>query len=158
MKQSPFSSGVVKNREPIVYALIDPDQIQRGTIQAISKSRLKKSDLSVCRAQETTAQEAWKNIVVGQLENIPTRIDEGYAWARASEIRNLKLARPNIGAFCVIDDGLKHFGSHAVLGFSPAPQGFDSNTIANDREAARGNLLRLFQRRGVCKWTDWSFR
>ncbi|WP_206529253.1 hypothetical protein, partial [Mesorhizobium sp. M7A.F.Ca.CA.004.06.1.1] len=36
-KQSPFSSGVVKNREPIVYALIDPDQIESGSIKAIPK-------------------------------------------------------------------------------------------------------------------------
>ncbi|RVA87948.1 hypothetical protein, partial [Mesorhizobium sp. M7A.F.Ca.CA.004.02.1.1] len=90
-KQSPFSSGVVKNREPIVYALIDPDQIESGSIKAIPKERLKKAELSVCRAWEATAVEAWENIMQGQLAKNHQRKDAGYIWASAGEIRKIRL-------------------------------------------------------------------
>ncbi|MER8374427.1 hypothetical protein [Mesorhizobium sp. M1406] len=150
------SSGLIKNNEPIVYALIDPDQIEGGGIKDFKKERLKKSELSVCRAWDASAEEARAYIVAKQLEKIATRTDEGYAWTPAKDIRAIRLTGLDIGAFCVVDDGLEDFKAHAVLGYSKAPEGYDGNKLANQREAARGNLLLLFSksRRG---WEDWSF-
>ncbi len=145
--QSEFSPGVVLDFEPIVYALVNPET---SSVKDVSKSRLKQSDLSVCRAAHTTGPEGHANIVQSLLAKNSNRTEEGFFYALCSEIRAITLGETNQGAFCVIDDALEGFEAHAHLGYSEP----DDPKLKNHRESARANLSMLFKRRGVFK--DWN--
>lgn len=145
--QSAFSPGVVSNEEPIVYALVQPDT---SSVKAISKSRLKESTLSVCRAAHCAGAHAHAQIVQVLLEKNGERIEEGFFYALCSEIRAIMLGETNQGAFCVVDDALEGFESHAHVGFSDPKD----SKLKNHREAARANLLLLLKHRGVFR--DWN--
>ncbi len=145
--QSEFSPGVVGDSEPIVYALVNPET---SSVKDVSKSRLKQSDLSVCRAAYTTGKEAHTNIVQSLISKNSNRTEEGFYYAMCSEIRGITLGETNQGAFCVIDDALEGFESHAHLGYSEPTE----PKLKNHRESARANLSLLFKRRGVFK--DWN--
>lgn len=144
--QSPHSPGVVENDEPIVYALVNP---LTGSFKDISKSQLKASELSVCRACHISGPEAKTKTVDTLIEKNASRTHEGFLYAMCGEIRGIRLGSTTIGAFCVVDDALEDYPAHAHIGYS---QPSDEN-LRSHREAARGNLMLLFKRRGV--FVDW---
>lgn len=146
--QSEHSPGLVRNDEPIVYALVDPLSFEQGSIKALKHDRLKKSELSVCRATYVTGEQAKALTTDVMIASNATRTDEGFAWAICSEIREIKLDAIGKFAFCVIDDAYAHFPAHAHIGYS------DVDDKKNERAEARGNLLLLLKRRGIFK--DWS--
>ena len=150
VKQSQHSPSVVSDGESIVYALVEPITYRDGSVTLISKSKLKDNEQSVCRAHYCTGADAKSKITEALIERDPSRIDQGFLYAHASEIRAVLLGETGEGAFCVIDDGLDGFEAHAVLGFSnPSDVKFRSH-----REAARANLVELLKSRGT--FTDWS--
>jgi hypothetical protein len=141
-QQSAHSPGVVLNAEEVIYALTDPHTIKDGSVKEFSKSKLKSRDLSICRAQHSSATLIAKAVIEPLTRGGNSY--HGTLWALTSEIRELALGESGVGAFCVADDGLAHDSAHAVLGFSEA-----RIELRNHREAARGNLKELFLRRGV---------
>jgi|GEM_PF-2873798 len=146
-QQSEHSPGIVSDDETIVYALVEP---LTSSVKAISKSGLKAGTVSVCRAGYTTGPDAKAKTVDILLAKDSSRTDDGFLHAPCAEIRAIPLGSSNIGAFCVIDDGLPDHISHAHLGYSePADV-----KLRNDREAARANLLAVLNRRGVK--VEWS--
>lgn len=145
-RQSEYSPDVVQDDEIIVYALVEP---LTSSVKAISKSGLKEGTVSVCRAGYTTGPEAKAKTVDVLIGKNSTRTDEGFLLAQCGEIRDIRLGTSNVGAFCVVDDGLPEHISHAHLGYSDP----SDPKLRNDREAARANLLSLFNRRGVQK--EW---
>lgn len=157
-RQKKYSPRRVFDNEPIVYAVIDPLQFSSGSLKQIKSDKLKHDDLSVCRSKFTSGEAARKSIVVPQIAKDPSRIDMGYLWATAREIRGIQLPNVKLGAFCVVDDGLEQFRAHAVLGYATAPDGVDVSKLASLRQSARGDLLLLFQRRGLPRdWSNWVF-
>lgn len=155
VQQSVHSPGVVSDSESIVYALVEPLTYQGGSVTAISKGKLQRAEQSVCRAEMCTGDFARTKIVDALREKDPTRLDHGFVYAPASEIRSITLGNTSEGAFCVVDDGLEDFEAHAILSFSiPSDIKFRSH-----REAARGNLLLLFKQRGEIKnWDSPPFQ
>lgn len=148
VSQSEHSPGIVQGSEPLVYSLIDPETFAEGSIKALKHDRLKKGQLSITRAKYISGAEARQKTVLGQLERDSRRTEYGFAWAICDEIREIKLESLSIGAFCVVDDALEGFGAHAHLGYSQV------DDKKNERTAARGDLLRLLERRGHI--SDWS--
>lgn len=146
--QSEHSPGLVKPDEPIVYVLVEPETFEKGSIKALKHDRLKKTDMSVCRATHIAGADAKALTTDEMLRKNPSRTDEGYVYALCSEIRGISLPIAKVGAFCVVDDAYSHFPAHAHIGYS------DIDDKKNERVTARGNLLRLFQRRGIRY--DWS--
>lgn len=146
--QSSLSPGVVENPEPIVYSLIEPDNFLEGSIKALKHDRLKKGELSVCRAWYIDGEDAREKTVAGQLRRDEKRRERGFAWAICSEIRDIKLESLGVGAFCVIDDAMEDFPAHAHLGYSQVED------KKNERQSARGDLLKLLEKRGFN--TNWS--
>jgi hypothetical protein len=158
-QQNNESPDIVRNDEPIVYALVYPTSASEQSIAYFHGSRLKDRELSICRARYSSYGEMREKVVQPQLDNDATREFKGYLWAPCYEIRSI-LATPRIdikekpkeqqdpvGAFCVIDDGDTNFRAHARLGYSaPNRRDFWSK---NDREAARGNLSLTLQVRGI---------
>lgn len=137
--QSEHSPGLVKDEEPIVYALVDPLTSKDGSVKDFSKSQLKSGTLSVCRAAHCTAEEAHECILTPLLKN-PDRKFEGAVWARCQSIRSIKLGSSEVGAFCVHDDALESYAAHAHMAFSSP----EDEKLRNEREAARGNLKEIF--------------
>jgi hypothetical protein len=154
-QQSPHSPGVVANEEPIVYALIDPLTFETGSVKAISKSGLKAGDVSLCRAHYCTGDLA-RQLIVGELQTKnPTRADHGFLYAQATEIRELKLGTSDVGAFCLIDDGMPHYAAHAHLAYSIPKDG----KLRNHRETARADLLETLRKRGqFATWDGAPFK
>lgn len=152
ISQSEHSPGLVGDDEAIVYAMIDPDTAP-NSVARISKSKLDAGELSVARASYCTAAEAREKIVAPQLDRDSTRKDLGYLWAVCSEIRAVRLGMSDLaqGAFCVHDAALKDFPAHAHLACS-APV---DNKHRNFKAAARGDLLKVFEARGVFEWAVW---
>lgn len=148
VSQSALSPGLVKGDEPLVYSLVDPETFINGSIKALKHDRLKKGQLSICRANYISGEEAREKTVVGQLERDSSRTEHGFAWAVCDEIRDIKLESLDVGAFCVTDDALEGFPAHAHLGYSQVED------KKNERLGARGNLLKLLEQRGHN--TDWS--
>lgn len=148
VSQSEHSPGIVQGDEPLVYSLIDPETFLNGSLKALKHDRLKKGQLSITRAKYISGVEARQKTVVGQLERDSNRSEHGFAWALCDEIRDIKLESQAIGAFCVVDDALEGFAAHAHVGYSQV------DDKKNDRTAARGELLRLLERRGYIN--DWS--
>lgn len=145
--QSVNSPCLVADDEPIVYALVNP---LTSSVKDISKSQLKDSKLSVCRAKYIDGPTAKKKTVDVLIANDSTREHEGFLYAFCEEIRAINLGDSSVGAFCVIDDALPDYDAHAHLGFSEP----DDSDLKNERVAARGNLLLLFKKRNVR--TDWA--
>lgn len=145
--QSPHSPGIVLDSEIIVYALVNP---LTGSFKDFSKSQLKSSTLSVCRAGYISGQEARAKIVEELLKKDSSRVEEGFLFAECQKIRDLKLGDLGIGAFCVIDDAYEDFAAHAHIGYSK-PEGVN---IGNERLSSIGNLMLLFKESLVQK--DWS--
>ncbi len=137
--QSEHSPGLVKDEEPIVYALVDPLTSKDGSVKDFSKSQLKSGTLSVCRAAHCTAVEA-QECILDPLLSKPDRKFEGAVWARCESIRGIKLGSSEVGAFCVHDDALENYAAHAHLAFSSP----EDEKLRNEREAARGNLKEIF--------------
>jgi hypothetical protein len=145
-KQKTYSPDIVRSDEPVVYALVHPLSINEQSLAYFHSGRLKDGQLSVCRGRHSSYHEMREKVVRPQLAADATRQYRGYVWALCDEIRSI-IATPkndpktgqqhNIGAFCVIDDGLIQFRAHARLGYSSPGRDFWSK---NDREAARGNL------------------
>jgi hypothetical protein len=151
-QQSAYSPGTVSDGETIVYALIEP---LTSSVKLFSKSQLQRGELSVCRADFCTGEEAHASIVKPLLEKVVDRIDNGFLYALCSEIRSIPLGDSSYGAFCVVDDGLVDYAAHAHLGYSIPPE----EKLRNFREAARGNLLKIFQKRGEkAEWTGHPFK
>lgn len=148
VSQSSLSPGIVENPEPIVYSLIEPDSFVEGSIKALKHDRLKKGQLSICRAWYIDGKDAREKTVSGQLQRDDRRIERGFAWALCSEIRDIKLESLGVGAFCIVDDAMEDFPAHAHLGYSLVED------KKNDRQSARGDLLKLLERRGFK--TDWT--
>jgi hypothetical protein len=146
--QSSHSPGLVEDSEPIVYVLVEPLSFEKGSVKALKHERLKKTDMSVCRAQFLSAGEAKLLTTDTMIANDTTREDKGYVWALCSEIREIFLPLAQKGAFCVVDDASEHFHAHAHIGYS------DIDDKKNERLVARGNLLKLLQRRGI--FNDWA--
>lgn len=140
-QQSIYSPCAVAHEEMIVYALVDPLTVWAdGSVKEISKSDLKASTLSVCRAQYSTGAEAQAAIIGVK----PNRVDHGYYMAKCYDIRSILLPSSEQG-FCVIDDGLADYSAHAHIGYSiPAEEKSRSG-----REATRANLLKLFRKLGA---------
>lgn len=150
--QSPHSPGLVRNEEQIVYALVSP---LTGSFKDVSQSQLKAGTVSVCRADHCAGRVAKRHVVDVLLEKDSTRSDDGYLYATCADIRDLRLGESDVGAFCVVDDGLPHYPAHAHLGYSqPA-----DDKLRNHRAAARGNLLKLLNENGVqTLWSGFPFK
>lgn len=151
-QQSEYSPGVVKNDEPIVFVLTDPLTIENGSVKDFSKSQLKEKRLSICRSRYSSPEEIKKQVIDVLIRNDPRRLHHGALWAVCNEIRGICLGSSQVGAFCVIDEGLPEYTSHGVIGFSDA-----DIDLRNNREAARGNLKELFMRRGIRVLSDCPF-
>ncbi|MDF3381956.1 MULTISPECIES: hypothetical protein [unclassified Sulfitobacter] len=145
-RQSAYSPCTVNASEEIVYCLIDPDLIDKGTGElkkkAFSKSVLSKTDLSVVRADYSSEAEIWDCVVTPQLKTNPARIFCGVLVAQASDIRGI--ADCTIQDVCVADAGLKNFAAHAHLGFSSEVASSNKSV----QVAVRANLIDVFNRRG----------
>lgn len=148
VSQSSLSPGIVKDPEPIVYSLIEPDNFVEGSLKALKHDRLKKSELSVCRAWYIDGTSAREKTVSGQLQRDEKRLERGFAWALCSEIRDIKLESLGVGAFCIVDDAMEDFPAHAHLGYSQVED------KKNERQSARGDLLKLLEKRGFV--TNWA--
>lgn len=145
--QSQYSPGVVEDDEPIVYALVHP---LTGSFKDLSHSQLKAGTLSVCRAGHVSGPDARSNTVAVLLAKDETRRDDGFLYAKCKDIRAIKLGKSNVGAFCVVDDGLETYPAHAHLSYSiPSDE-----KLRNDRQTAKGNLLKLFRKAG--EHTEWE--
>lgn len=150
--QSEYSPGVVDDSEAIVYALVHP---LTGSFKDLSHSKLKDGTLSVCRAGHTTGADARSNTVGVLLEKDGTRRDDGFLYAACKDIRAIKLGKSDVGAFCVVDDGLQAYPAHAHLSYSIP----SDDKLRNDRQAAKGNLLVLFRKAGEHKeWEGHPFK
>ena len=145
--QSSFSPGLVSGGEIIVYALVNP---LTSSVGQVSKSQLKTASVSVCRAGLITGPKAKEKTVDVLITKNTTRTHEGFLHALCEEIRDIKLGKSSVGAFCVIDDALEDYRAHAHLGYS---EPLDPK-LRNERETARANLMLRFQKRGVR--TDWA--
>lgn len=158
VRQSVHSPDVVRNEEPIVYFGIDPTTTENRTIKDLSKSKLQSCELSVCRAPFISENDAREKIFKPiQTRQEGARLD-GVLWATAEEIRAVTLGDTNIGAFCVIDDGLESYAAHAVLGYS----GVSDKKLMNHRNSARGNLKLVLLGRNLmplerCPFSKVSF-
>ena len=130
----------------IVYALVNPLTVtEEGgilSITNISNGRLKAGDVSVCRAQHCTGEEA-KAAIIGKMK--AEYKDCGFLAALCSEIRAIVLGDGITRGICVDDDGLPDFPAHAHLGYS-AP--YDRH-LRNGQQASRANLLYAFKKRDV---------
>ncbi|OHV80071.1 hypothetical protein [Ensifer sp. LCM 4579] len=150
--QSIHSPGLVGPDEPIVYVLVESLTFENGSVKALKHERLKKSEMSVCRAQYIKGSEAKALTTDAMVANGNDRVDRGYVYALCSEIRSIGLPSLGVGAFCVVDDAFEHYPAHAHLGYS------NVDDKKNDRVAARGNLLKLFQKRGISyNWSGTPF-
>ncbi|MBG21181.1 MAG: hypothetical protein CML31_14715 [Rhizobiales bacterium] len=147
--QSADSPGIVADDEPIVLALIYPDDYKDGSIRGLNHTRLKKQQLSVVRAKYSSGENAHANTVERLLQKDPARQDRGYMYALGQEIRAILLAHLKCRAFCLIDETVPDFAAHAHVGYSCI-----ENDKRNDRLAARGDLLNVFLERGI--FTEWS--
>jgi hypothetical protein len=105
---------------------IHPLNYQDGELlpSAFDNRKLRKMDISVCRRERSSWNE-FKTAVIdavinkGNALNPPQiRTCEKVFVARCDEVRQIIVEGANIGAFCVVDDGLDGFPSHAVVGFS----------------------------------------
>lgn len=143
-QQSTYSPGVVTCGEPIVYALIEPDNYRDGSAQAFSKSRLKQGQLSVCRSAHARLEDARQAILDGMLAKDPNRSDRGIMWAPSDDIRMLRWPGTDEQAICLVDHGFKDYRAHAHIGLSNPS---DPNT-RNGFEAVRGQLLSVFRKNG----------
>ena len=152
-QQSVHSPGVVANEEPIIFVLTDPLTIEHGSVKDFSKSELKKKRLSICRSKYSTSEQLKEQVVDVLLVGSSRRTHVGALWAECHEIRAVCLGASEVGAFCVIDDGLEDYKAHGVLGYSDA-----NLSLRNEREAARGNLKELFVRRGVLSLPECPFQ
>lgn len=149
--QSEHSPGLVQDDEVIVYALVNP---LTSSVGQISKSQLKASCLSVCRAGHISGPDAKSATVDVLLQKDTTRAHEGFLHALAGKIRAIRLGQSEVGAFCVIDDALENYRAHAHIGFSDP----SDSKLRSEREAARGNLMLLFRERGVSEnWIGEPF-
>jgi hypothetical protein len=149
-RQSQHSRDTVQDDEPIVLATETTDL----TLEIFSNSKLKSGTFSVCRAAHCTFDEMIKAVVGSE----PSEKFKGYMWALTREIRSIlakrntardktpRLTPKNVGAFCVIDDGEPDYKSHALLGYSRPTDNF---WMLHESVAARGDLLIVFQARGV---------
>jgi hypothetical protein len=144
-RQSAASPSTVKNREKIVYVLVDPDHWQEGELQpqAFSKSQLAKGQLSVCRPLYCTKEEVLSQVVSPLISKKPFRRLVGCLEASVAQVRGILLEDPPKRAICVVDDGLPLYPAHAVLGFSEIT--FTSRFWEkNCRIAIRSNLALAF--------------
>lgn len=150
-QQKAASPGTVQLDETIVYVLIDPLQVRDGEVQksAFSHSSLRNGDLSVCRANHSSAQDIHKHVVGPILARDKSRRLVGALRALCSAIRNLRIGEPPEQAICVIDDGYDDFPAHAHLAYSEVTkaEGFWER-YRNARQALRGNLLLAFNADG----------
>jgi hypothetical protein len=156
IQQTANSPGIIEPTESIVFALVKPLTANAGSVANLSTSKLKARNLSVCRGDYSSYADLIRNVVEPQLNRDPSREYIGYHWAPCHEIRSImtqpsgagKMSPPSqpVGAFCVIDDAVDGYPAHAVIGFSkPNPKFWEKH----DRQAARGNLLLVLQRRGL---------
>ncbi len=160
-KQKAESPDIVGGDEPIVYVLIQPVSANVHPTSGIplayfKNDRLKSGQLSVCRGLYSSYEELQQKVVRPQLSSDPSRKHAGYVWALCCEVRSIMAApqnpdkeptqRSDVGAFCVIDDGLTGFHAHARMGYCAPGADFWSK---NDRTKARGDLSIVFDARGI---------
>ena len=145
-RQSVHSPCTVDANEKIIYCLIDPDLVDRGTGElkkkAFSKSVLSRADLSVVRAEYSSEPQVWDCVVSPQLKTNPARTFCGVLIAQASDIRALSSC--TVQDVCIADAGLENFESHAHLGFSSEV----ASRSKSVQEAVRANLIDVFNCRG----------
>jgi hypothetical protein len=127
-------------------------------LRVFENGKLAKKELSVCRAEHCSFDEMMAAVVNPQLLSKPARRFQGFYYARSDEIRAImaqlrteenKPALDEVGAFCVIDDGLPEYPAHAVLGYAKPDPDFWSK---NDKQAARANLFDVMRRRGIYQY------
>jgi hypothetical protein len=155
-RQSSHSPGLVKDPEPIVFALVIPLTADTRSVAILNKTQLKQKQLSMCRAEYCSYDEMYRNVVIPQLEKDPSRKYCGYHWVTCKQIRDIaanpvpaasESPMPGIvGAFCVIDDGNENYPAHTRVGEARPQSDFWRK---HNREAARGNLVSILQQRGI---------
>ncbi|SUS08519.1 conserved hypothetical protein [uncultured Defluviicoccus sp.] len=141
-QQSVHSPGRVADSETVGYALLDPDNWRDGKLlnAAFSRTRLRACDLSIYRVESSTAAMILEKVVSPQLQRNQSRSFAGVLRALCADIRACRDQSTNDRQFCVVDDGLDGFESHALLGFSESTAGASSNL----QTAARANLVAVF--------------
>lgn len=143
-QQKWLSPCVVGDDETILYVILDPRQIQNGALTptAFSKDDLKKRNLSVCRADYSSADQVFRSIVAPSVKKGQNFV--GVVSAKCKDIRAMRTAQYR-QQICVIDDGIPNNIAHATLGYHCAIERAKNGAPdANARIAARANLLRLF--------------
>jgi hypothetical protein len=154
-QQSEWSPSTVHNSEPLIFVLIQPLTINESSVAYFEKGKLKNQTLSLCRGQHSTFSELKDKVIDPVCDADETRQYRGYSWAQCEEIRSILAVKRTSGngggestlaAFCIMDDGLEEYRAHARMGFSKPSDDFWAK---HDREAARGNLLIAFQKRGI---------
>jgi hypothetical protein len=140
---------VIAPNEPIVYVLLQPDHWRDGTLTpaAFPRSKLASGDLSVCRGQHCTAQQAQEQIVVPQINRDQRRRLVGAFKAQCSDIRAIEVRSPKTRVICVVDDGTHAFRAHALLGYCEMTKEKDF-WKRNERTAVRSELTRVFNSAG----------
>ena len=157
--QSSFSPGTVQSHEDIAFALIEPDTFQKGLI-SLSRTRLKKEGVSVCRANLCTASYAQEKVLAEQFTRDSSRQDHGVAWLACKEIRDIKLLEAKTNnptdtrGFCVVDDAYENYQEHAHVQFANHPETW----MQNARNAAFGTLYLKLRNAPRASWNDGPFK
>lgn len=157
-RQSVDGPGLVRNDEPIVYALIRPRTNTVDQLVTFPSGNWSKRELSVCRAAYSSFAEFYDNVVVGQTSKQGFTY-EGYVWAFCSDIRAIEVETRDgkatgVGGICVIDHPLVGFEAHAHMGeCRPNPKFWEKN----NRQAVKLNLGLLFESNGVQQVLGYPF-
>lgn len=150
-RQKESSPSVVGDKEALLYVLMDPEhwdpRLRRLKNYAFSKSTLMNGELSVCREGHSSPREVCQKIIRPLRVKNPARKFVGLLRAICGDVRALMIVPSNVRVFCVVDDGMPDFRSHALIGFSESAKGMIGDP--NWKVAARANLIRVFQINGV---------
>jgi hypothetical protein len=148
IQQSPHHFyGTVRDDEPIVYVLVEPDHFRNGELQnaAFSHTKLKSGTLSVCRAAFSSHAEVQREVIDKLLTSSGgSRRFVGLFRAICRDIRDIALVYPKLSrAVCVIDDGQPNYRAHAHLSYSAFAEEKDY-WVRNSRQAVRANVIAAF--------------
>lgn len=114
---SPDPPGVVLNPEHLVRIVIAPEHIDKETGEvknaAFKKDEFKADGLSLSRAEFATVEE-----LTTQAENLASSREENeFMGVLVGQVQAIREITDGAGArvFCVIDDGLEDYPSHALV-------------------------------------------
>src|SRR5262249_2554844 len=134
-KRCEASPGPIKGEEEIAYGLYSPELFDRTsgrlTPEAIKLDDLRgpggqhrdicgeSTGISVCRLLSEKAKDELENILLQIVSRKPSRVLEGYAKARISDVWQIGEPTSDGRTLQVLDDGREDYESHAVIRAAP---------------------------------------